>query len=170
VRAGSSIVELRVPARIRRPGTYRFVWVARSGPETIRRTVNVRLVAPSAKPRPRRQKVEVVVAGERAALDAIAAGLAGTNAHVVARTDIDGTFALVSSRSRTIGLVVVDVDDYGVAVVRELGIVFPRLRLIGIARDPGTRRRAVRAGAVLALPRSTPAAKAARAIARIAGR
>ena len=67
-------------------------------------------------------------------------------------------------------MAVVDVDDYGIGVVRDLGIVFPRLQLIGIARDPGTRQRAVRAGAVLALPRSTPAAKAARAIARIAGR
>ncbi len=108
-------------------------------------------------------------AGERAALDAISARLRGTKTRVVARTDADGTFALASSRSRNIGIAVVDVDDFGVGLVRDLGIVFPRLRLIGIARDPGLRRRAVRAGAVLALPRSTPAAKAARAIERIAG-
>ena len=171
VKAGSTIVRLQLPARIKRPGTYRVVWVARSGAETIRRTVNIRLAAPKPlKPRSQQQKVDVVFAGERAALDSIAAQLAGTRARALARTDDDGTFALASSRSRNIGVAVVDVDDYGVGVVRDLGIVFPRLQLIGIARDPGTRQRAVRAGAVLALPRSTPAAKAARAIARIAGR
>jgi hypothetical protein len=171
VNAGSSIVQLRLPSRIRRPGTYRVVWVARSSAETIRRTTTFRLVAPKdALAKPSQQRVAVVLAGERPVLDAIAARLARTKARVVARTDADGTFMLASSRSRNVGVAVVDVDEYGVGLVRDLGIVFPSLRLVGIARGASMRARAVRAGAVLALPRSTPAAKAARAIERIAGR
>jgi hypothetical protein len=48
--------------------------------------------------------------------------------------------------------------------------VFPALRLIAIAREPTTRGRAIRAGALLALPRSTSSRQLANAIVRIAGR
>jgi hypothetical protein len=170
VKAGSSIVRLQLPSRIRRPGAYRVVWVARSSAETIRRTTTFHLVAATAAQAKQRQRVAIVLAGERPALDALAAHLTRTKARFVARTDAEGTFMLASSGSRNVGVAVVDVDEYGVGLVRDLGIVFPSLRLVGIARDRSMRARAVRAGAVLALPRSTPAAKAARAIEHIAGR
>ena len=39
VKAGANIVRLRLPKQIRRPGTYSLTWVARSGTETISRTI-----------------------------------------------------------------------------------------------------------------------------------
>ena len=75
---------------------------------------------------------------------------------------------LTASAARNIGLVVVDVDAYGLGFVADLRTVFPSLRLIAIAREPATRALAVRAGAVVALPRNTPAAQVAKAIAAIA--
>ena len=46
VKAGANVVKLRLPTQIRRPGTYSLTWVARSGTETIRRTVKLTLVGP----------------------------------------------------------------------------------------------------------------------------
>ena len=167
VKAGSSIVRLGLPSRIDRPGAYRLVWVASSDGETIRRTATVGLVAPKVAARQRRDRIEVVLAGDLPALRSLRARLARTKARVVARTDDDGTFAVASSRSRGVDVAVVDVDDFGTGFVRDLHVVFPQLRLIGIARDARVRSRAVRAGAVLALPRSATAAKVAKAIARV---
>ena len=169
VQPGSTIVKLRLPPQVRRPGTYRIVWVARSSAEAIRRTIRFRLVAPKLQQvRQPRHRVEIVLAGERTQMDALTTSLAGTNTRVVGRTDVDGSFALASSAARNIAVVVVDVDAHGVEFVRDLGVVFPELQLIGLARDAAVRARTVRAGAVLALPRSTPAAKVARAVQRIA--
>jgi hypothetical protein len=89
---------------------------------------------------------------------------------VVARATPDETFALVASAVRNVGIVVVDVDAYGLVFVGDLHTVFPALRLIAIAREPALRHLSVRAGAVLALPRSTSSQQLAKAIVRIAGR
>ena len=43
-KTGANVVKLRLPAQIR-PGTYRLTWVARSGSETISRTIRFALVA-----------------------------------------------------------------------------------------------------------------------------
>jgi hypothetical protein len=45
VRAGSTPVRLRLPARARRPGRYRVVWRADAAGETVRRTHTLRLAA-----------------------------------------------------------------------------------------------------------------------------
>ncbi len=52
-RSGSNIVKLELPLHVRRPGSYRVVWVARSGSETIRRTIRFRLVASDQRQPPR---------------------------------------------------------------------------------------------------------------------
>jgi hypothetical protein len=75
---------------------------------------------------------------------------------------------LTASAARNVSVVVVDVDAYGLGFVGDLRAVFPSLRLIAIAREPATRALAVRAGAVLALPRNTPARQIAKAITAIA--
>ena len=116
---------------------------------------------------PKRQEIEVVLAGEQPAKGAIQPELSGTGARVVATATPDQTFALAASAARNVGVVVVDVDAYGVGFVSDLRTVFPSLRLIAIAREPATRALAVRAGAVLALPRNTPARQLAKAIAAI---
>jgi hypothetical protein len=169
VRAGSTIVKLHLPAQVRRPGRYRVVWVARSGEDTIRSTVSFRLVAPKLRQlTPPRRPVEVVLAGDAPMKGTLGPELAGTNTRIVADATVDETFELASALSRDVKVVVVDVDAYGVVLVRDLRTVFPELKLIALARRPSTRAQAIRAGAVLALPRSTSTAKLAKAIARVA--
>ena len=58
------MVRLRLPAKIR-PGTYKLTWVARSGTETVSRTIRLTLVgAAAAQVKPKRSELEVVLAGE----------------------------------------------------------------------------------------------------------
>jgi hypothetical protein len=169
VKAGANVVKLKLPAEIRRPGTYSLTWVARSGTQTVRHTVALTLVGPRlAQVTPKRGVIEIVLAGEEPATGAVQPALSGTRARVVAMANPDQTFALTASTARNVGVVVVDVDAYGLGFVSDLRTVFPSLRLLAIAREPATRALAVRAGAVLALPRDTPARQVAKAIAAIA--
>jgi len=169
VKAGANVVKLRLPPHIRRPGRYSLTWVARSETETIRRTLNVTLVGPKSAPTPKREVIEVVLASEQPAKAALQRGLSTTATRVVATASPDQTFELTASAARNVGVVVVDVDAYGLGFLSDLRTVFPSLRLIAIAREPATRTLAIRAGAVLALPRNTPARQLAKAIGAVAG-
>jgi len=80
----------------------------------------------------------------------------------------DQTFALAASRGTDVSVVVVDADAYGVGFVGDLRTVFPSVRVIAIATHPSTRARALRAGAVRALPRSTTTKQLAKVIATVA--
>ena len=51
---------------------------------------------------------------------------------------------------------VVDADRYGVGLVRDLATVFPGVRIIALTNDPRRLAQAIRAGAAIAVPRSTP--------------
>ena len=129
------------------------------------------LVGPKlAQVKPTREAIEVVLAGEKPTKHLLEPRLAGTGARLVATATPDQTFALTASTARNVGVVVVDVDAYGLGFVSDLRTVFPSLRLIAIAREPGTRALAVRAGAVLALPRNTPVSQLAKAIAAVSAR
>ena len=169
VKAGANVIKLRLPTHIRRPGTYTISLVAQSGTETIRRSITVKLVSPKlARVQLRKQpKVEVVLAGEQLVKGAPEPS---RGVRILTRATPDETFALVMSAVRNVGIVVVDVDVYGVVFVGDLHTVFPALRLIAIAREPALRQLSIRAGAVVALPRSTSSQQLATAIVRLAGR
>lgn len=169
VKAGANVVGLRLPSQIRKPGAYQLTWIARSGTETIRRGVKVTLVGPKlAQVRPKRNEVEVVLAGEQPEKGALTPGLAGSDARVIAQATPDETFALAASRTRDISVVVVDVDAYGIGFVADLRTVFPSMRILAVSKSPSKRALAIRAGAVLAIPRATTAKQLAKAIASIA--
>ena len=165
VKAGATVIKLRLPSRIRRAGTYTVSLVASSGSQTIRRTLKINLTTPKLARLQSRKPIEVVLAaGAKHSLKP------GRTVRVVGRASPDQTFELAASVSRNVGIVVVDADAYGVGFVGDLHTVFPALRLIAIARHPVVRQRSLAAGAVLALPRTTPPQELAKAIVRVAGR
>ena len=171
LKAGANVVKLTLPKQIRRPGTYTVTWIARAGKETVSRTVKLKLVGKKvAQIKKSRSEVEVVLAGEQHPKTVVQSALAGTRARVVAQADLDQTFALAASGSRDVKIVVVDVDKHGVGFVRDLRTVFPSIRVIAIATQPADRVRALRAGAVKALPRNTTSRQLAKAIAAISSR
>jgi hypothetical protein len=170
VKAGANIVKLTLPQQVRRPGIYTLTWIARSGSETVSRTVKLTLTGRSlAQIRPRGSEIEVVLAGEQHPKNVVQAEL-GKDARVVAQAGPDQTFALAASASRNVGLVVVDADVHGVRFISDLRTVFPEIRVIAVASEPTTRVRALRAGAVRALPRNITSRQLAKAIAAISSR
>ena len=68
-----------------------------------------------------------------------------------------------------VSAVVVDADEYGTLFIADVHAVFPSVPVIAISREPARRAQAIRAGAVVALPRNASAAQLAKAIVRAAG-
>jgi hypothetical protein len=169
-RAGASVVKLRLPNQIRRPGLYTVALVARAGSQSVRRVLTVRLVGPALDRLDSTQEIDVVFAGKGSAKDLLKPGAIARNVRAVAQSRADAVFALAASPSRNVRVVVADVDEYGLAFVGDLHTVFPALRLIALAEEQNTRTRAVKAGAVLALPRSTPPHELRKAIVKVSGR
>ncbi|HWG56720.1 MAG TPA: PASTA domain-containing protein, partial [Gaiellaceae bacterium] len=167
VDAGRTVVKLKLPTQVRKPGVYRIVWIARSGSETVRRTITFRLVGPDLQQlTPSTKPIEVVLTGGRIGRNAVGAGL-GSRGRVVASAAAFDTFLLVASPRHDVSIVVVDVDRHGIRFVADLRTVFPELRVLAVSDDAALRRRALRAGAVRALPRSS-GVTLAKAIARVA--
>ncbi|HEX9379917.1 MAG TPA: Ig-like domain-containing protein [Gaiellaceae bacterium] len=164
VKAGRSIVRLRIPRQVRRSGVYSMRWTARAGRETVARTIKIRVIgtgrAPVVKPAPR---VAVVLAGP-ATRD-----LAGTkrNPRFVAASGVEPTFDAAASRHRDVRVIVVDVDSLGLALIRDLHTVFPSVKIVALASGPRTMAAALRAGAAIVLPRSTPPATLAKVIQKL---
>jgi hypothetical protein len=158
VRAGRTIVHLRIPREVRRPGIYTLRWSARAGRQTVSRTIRVRLVGRVAP----RQRVEVVLAGNAAQ------NVRTKNSKFV--SGIEPTFDEAANRSRDVRVVVVDVDEFGVSIVRDLHVVFPSVKIVALAAGPKTMAAALKAGATVVLPRSTPPSTLARVIQRLTKR
>jgi hypothetical protein len=172
VKAGATIRRLPLPRQIRRPGIYRVVFTATAGTQTARRTIRVKLVGARGTPlRPDPgAPVDVVVAGDSSLRRKVAAGLAGTKSRIV-QTRADGAYYAAGSAARNVRVVVVDVDAFGVAFVRDLHTVFPNVKLLALAGRPRDRAAALRAGAAAALRRNASPAAIARAVRRLsAGR
>ena len=62
VHAGRTIIRLRIPKQVKRPGIYTMRWSARAGRETVSRTIRIRIVGA----KPPVQRVEIVLAGTAA--------------------------------------------------------------------------------------------------------
>ncbi len=169
-KAGANVVKLRLPAKVRRAGTYSLTWVARSGAETVSRTIKLTLVGPAlAQVKPTRDRIEIVLAGATPPGEALHPGQEGMPRRVTSAAGADQTFELVASAAHEVSVVVVDADVHGTRFVADLRTVFPKVRVIAISREPARRLLAVRAGAALALPRNTSARQLAKAIALVAG-
>jgi hypothetical protein len=171
VKAGTTIVKLKMPKQVRRPGRYTLVFVAVSGNDTTRTVVPVQIVKSGKglgkEVHPNAQPVDVVLAGA-AIPKGIALGIDDPQTRVIQAADQNGTFAATASSSKNVQVVVVDADQYGLGFVHDLRTVFPSVKLVAITDDPRKLAAAIKAGATVALPRSTPADQMARVIAKLA--
>ncbi|MGE5690197.1 MAG: OmpL47-type beta-barrel domain-containing protein [Pseudomonadota bacterium] len=169
VRAGASILRLPMPRHVRRPGVYRIVVTASAAGQTARKTVRIRIVRAAGALVPARGPVVVALAADARLRARVAPTLRGTRTHLVTAAG-DTAFDVAADPRRNVRVVVVDVGRYGASLVRDLRVVFPGVRLVALVSRPGDLLRATRAGATVALPRSTPPAKLARVIRRLATR
>jgi hypothetical protein len=174
VKAGRTIKRLRMPRQVQRAGKYRLVVTATSGGQVVRRTIRVQIVksGPAGKRGrpPQRQAVEIVLAGSSRVRKEIALGLDTAAARIIHAEGGDAAFAATGSPRRNVQIVVVDVDRYGLGLVRDLHVVFPSVKVIALSRRPALLLRALKSGAAAAVPPSAPAPRIARVIRRLAGR
>jgi hypothetical protein len=162
LKAGRTIVKLKIPRQVRRTGVYSMRWRARAGRETVSRLLNIRIVGTGAKPT---QPVEVVLAG-RAAHD-VGGKLGKKNARLVSATGAETTFDAAANRRTDVRVIVIDADEFGIALIRELHAVFPSVKIIALASGPRTMAAALKAGASVVLPRSTPPTTLSKVINRL---
>jgi hypothetical protein len=160
VRAGSTILRLRIPRQVQRPGIYTLRWSARAGGETASRTIRFRIVGR----KPPVQKIEIVLAGTAA--KGVKGSLGKQKPTFV--SSADPAFEAAANRNCDVRVIVIDADELGVATVRDLHIVFPSTKIVALAAGPKTMAAALKAGATIVLPRSTPPATLAKIIRRLA--
>ncbi|HWX08579.1 MAG TPA: PASTA domain-containing protein, partial [Gaiellaceae bacterium] len=164
-RAGVSIVKLALPVAARKPGIYVLLWKALSGGETINKSMVVQIFR-SAKTLKRPTISDVVLAGAD-----LPTQLPATPKHgqrYVASTG-DSTFTLTGDPNRHVEVIVVDADQYGLGLVRDLRTCFPTVRLVVLTNSPKTLSRAVAAGATIALSKRTSTVKLAKVVAALGG-
>ena len=161
-KAGQSIVKLRLPRQVRRPGVYTLRWTARSGRETAARKITIRFMG-------RRQKVatpvRVLLAGPAAL--SVRAKFRARKPKFITVSSIEPTFDAAASRGTNVRVIVVDVNAFGLALVRDLHTVFPGAKIVALTSRPRDMAATRKAGAAVALPRSTPASTLARVIKRL---
>jgi hypothetical protein len=166
VKAGRSIVKLRIPRQVRRSGVYTLSWRARAGRDTVSRRITIRLIgsgrSPAVRPAP---PIEVVLAGP--ATNGVGGQLPKRRPKVVAAPGVEPTFDAAADRSTDVRVIVVDVNVFGLGFVRDLHTVFPSVRIVALTSSPRVMVASLRAGAAIALPRSTPPATIAKVIERL---
>ena len=82
---------------------------------------------------------------------------------------VDAAFALASSSTKNVQVIVVDVDRYGMTFLRDLRTVFPSVKLVAMSSSPRTLQQARRAGASATVSRKLSAARILKTIRGLAG-
>jgi DNA-binding NarL/FixJ family response regulator len=86
---------------------------------------------------------------------------------LVTASAIEPTFDAAASRRTDVRVIVVDVDAFGVSLIRDLHAVFPSMKIVALTSSPKQMIASLKAGAVIALPLATPASVLTRVITRL---
>jgi hypothetical protein len=168
-KAGITIKRLTMPPSVTTPGRYRLVFSVQSGNQTAKKSIVVQIVKKTRKPVKAKKPLEIVLASTGNNGKEIERGLSNGMAVVPAAVDED-TWSLTGAANHNVEVIVVDVDRYGLQLIRDLSLVFPTVRILGLTNDPRRLAQAIRAGATIAVPRSTPPKDLAKLIQRLASR
>jgi hypothetical protein len=162
LKAGRSIVKLHLPQQVRRTGVYTMRWTARSGRESTSRTISIRLVGARNVPA---TPVRVLLAGPAAS--SINGKFPAQRPKLISASAIEPTFDAAASRRTDVRVIVVDVDAFGVSLIRDLHAVFPSTKIVALTSGPKQMVASLKAGASIALPRSTQASVLTRLVTRL---
>jgi hypothetical protein len=165
VKAGRSIVKLNIPRQVRRAGVYSMRWTARAGRDTVSSRIKLRMLSARGTFAGAIEPIEVVLAGD--ASRGARTKLPKRRPRVVLATGVEPTFDEAASRKMDTRVIVVDADEFGLGLIRDLHTVFPSVKIVALSSSPRMLSRAMKAGATVALPRSTPPATLARVIQRL---
>jgi hypothetical protein len=142
LRGGTSIVKLRLPTQVRHPGLYRLGWTATAGGDAASRSRSLRVYRKVVRAATR----PVVVAGSKVQKSAaLRFGKGGPR--LLRATSIDAAFDLAARNNGMAAVMIVDVDELGVDIIRDLRVVFPSLKIVAVSTSPARLTAAKRAGA-----------------------
>jgi hypothetical protein len=170
VQAGATIVKLRLPKNLRRPGTYFLRVRAESVAtgEVTHRTTPVRVV--KRKPaRAQRAPLEVVVVtiGDEPELPAPTLDL--DERFKVSETAGDSVFDVTTATATEVEVVVIDADAEGaIDLIRALRLVYPDLAIVALTGRENVGK-ATRAGATVELMKPVSPGLLAAVVERLAG-
>jgi hypothetical protein len=167
--AGITIKRLTMPQSVTKPGRYRLVFDVQSDSEIVKRSVAVVFVKKPAKPVHPKRPLQIVLASTGNNSREIERVL-GKGMQVLPAAVGEDAWSLTGAPTGNVEVIVVDVDRYGLQLIRDLRLVFPTVRIIGLTRDPRHLVQAIRAGATIAVPSSTPSTDLAKLIQRLASR
>jgi hypothetical protein len=170
LRAGTSIVKLRLPTQVRHPGLYRLGWTATVGREAASRSRSIRVFRASLRSpaalKQRKLSGQVVVAGTRVQRSAaLRFGKGGPK--LLRATSIDAAFDLAARNNGSAAVMVVDVDELGVDVIRDLRIVFPSLKIVAVSTSPAKLAASKRAGANVTVRRAAAKQRLTKVVTRL---
>jgi hypothetical protein len=160
-KAGTSIVKLPWPAKAEVAGVYTITVGAASGSQNARGVIHVQVVAPGTHA-PKRP-VQVVVSSQT--MQGLVPGLSGVR---VVSTAGEDTFSAAGTLGANVGVIVLDVDEYGLAMLRDLHTLFPNIRLVALSASSTKLARAKSLGATVALPASASPPQVAMLVDRLA--
>jgi hypothetical protein len=160
--AGVSILKLKLPKRKWTKGVYSLRWTAVAGTDVVHHVTPVQILRTKKDLATRiPSSVDVVVAGS------VTVPMQATK--TLQADSEETTFELSGDPKRNVTAIVIDADTYTLGMIHDLHTVFPTVKLIALSSDPAKRLAAVKAGATLALPKTTPPPKLAKAVAALAG-
>jgi len=160
-KAGTSMVKLRWPRKAEVVGVYTITVGAASGSQNASRAIHVQVVERGA--RVPKRPVQVVVSSQT--MQGLVPGLSGVRVVATAGED---TFAAAGTLGANVGVIVLDVDQYGLAMLRDLHTLFPNVRLVALSTSSTRLARARALGATVALPTSASPPQIAMLIDRLA--
>jgi hypothetical protein len=169
-KTGSNVLLFKMPATARKPGPYTLSWrlvadgdaVAKMTKLTIPGAVAEWALAGSAPSRP-----DVVLAAPGFSVRSLALP---RSVRVLKTSGAADAFDLSAAQATNVRVVVLDVDVLGLGYLHDLHTIFPAVRIVAIANDPAFRRRALAAGAAVALPHAAGPARVGAAVRRLARR
>ncbi|MDQ5821020.1 MAG: hypothetical protein M3540_06235, partial [Actinomycetota bacterium] len=168
VKAGSNVLTFRMPPSVRKPGRYTLAWklivAGDSASQVTRLTIpgDTEGWTPvgAAPPRP-----DVVLSAPGFTARSLALP---RRVRVLKTSHTADAFDLTGAAATNVRVAVLDVDRLGLNFLHDLHTIFPDVRIVAIANDPALRRRALVAGAAVALPHAAGPARVAAAVRRLA--
>jgi hypothetical protein len=170
VKTGSNVLLFKMPPSVRKPGRYTLAWRLVAGGDSAAKVTKLTIpgavaewaLAGAAPPRP-----DVVLAAPGFSVRSLALP---RTVRVLKTSDAADAFDLTAADATNVRVVVLDVDRLGLNYLHDLHTIFPSVRIVAIANDPAVRRRALLAGAAVALPHAAGPAQVAAAVRRLARR
>jgi methionine-rich copper-binding protein CopC len=154
---------LRLGQRLK-PGTYTLYWLGRSSDgATFRTSHKIRVITAAAKAHTAVPAQIILTVSESTKTARRAVQSAGQTIEATPEQSFD----VASTRDASV--VIVDADKYGVKLVHDLQVVFPTTAIVALSESKVTLAILARQGAI-ALPSSTPAAKIAALVRKLAKR